>query len=449
MKLLGSFNGAKDSYYNLKRTLEKWFDNRLEPLMNRLITSMVIEIDNNVRTVMILNGDGGAKFDSPASSPKPSGICNNTNIYNIDNQPKEFHTCLNYNEVAKTELLYISNKVVGILCKNNNNICIGMKIFEGITYTEPEILNFIIKQYFIFGVFCGDYELITTILGHVGPNTVYPCIWCSMPKKNFKLLPSSIPESDKKERTIQSILENVKIVEESFQEYPTHEKPHKKRLEFANKIGSFKCSPIWKIKVSVIVPLPLHIVLGVTYYYDKLIQQQLSIIDNMVKSTTDLSNKSAVKQIAETVEEYLHHCRDSASEIKNLIFGNEKKMKDFVMRIANISEVVTYQGLNPKDRNCFKKVLLSLGKQKDNCNNVSFVEREAELLNEVFVLMENVSEMKEILGAWESRGVKALNNACKENGVDKEVYFAGMVVRALHQPFILYYFSLSSSSFFS
>ena len=216
MKLLGSFNGAKDSYYNLKRTLEKWFDNRLEPLMNRLITSMVIEIDNNVRTVMILNGDGGAKFDSPASSPKPSGICNNTNIYNIDNQPKEFHTCLNYNEVAKTELLYISNKVVGILCKNNNNICIGMKIFEGITYTEPEILNFIIKQYFIFGVFCGDYELITTILGHVGPNTVYPCIWCSMPKKNFKLLPSSIPESDKRKRTIRSILENVKICRREF-----------------------------------------------------------------------------------------------------------------------------------------------------------------------------------------------------------------------------------------
>ena len=62
--------------------------------------------------------------------------------------------------------------------------------------------------------------------------------------------------------------------------------------------------------------------------------------------------------------------------------------------------------------------------------------------------MENVGEMKEILGAWESRGVKALNNACKENGVDKEVYFADMVVRALHQPSILYYFSLSSSSSF-
>ena len=46
--------------------------------------------------------------------------------------------------------------------------------------------------------------------------------------------------------------------------------------------------------------------------------------------------------------------------------------------------------------------------------------------------MENVGEMKEILGAWESRGVKALNNACKENGVDKEVYFAGMVVRNLY-----------------
>ena len=63
--------------------------------------------------------------------------------------------------------------------------------------------------------------------------------------------------------------------------------------------------------------------------------------------------------------------------------------------------------------------------------------------------MENAGEMKEILGVWEIRGIKALNNACKENRVDKEVYFAGMVVRALNQLFILYYFSLSSSSFFS
>ena len=45
--------------------------------------------------------------------------------------------------------------------------------------------------------------------------------------------------------------------------------------------------------------------LGVTYYYDKLIQQKVSIIDNMVKSTTDLSNQSAVIKSAETTEEYL------------------------------------------------------------------------------------------------------------------------------------------------
>ena len=69
--------------------------------------------------------------------------------------------------------------------------------------------------------------------------------------------------------------------------------------------GSFKCSPIWKIQVSGIVPLSLHIVLGVTYHCDKLMRQQVTIIDNMVKSTTDLSNQSAVIKSAETTEEYL------------------------------------------------------------------------------------------------------------------------------------------------
>ena len=146
-------------------------------------------------------------------------------------------------------MLYISNKVVCIICKNDNNICIGIKTFEGITCTEPEISNFIIKQYCIFGVFCGDYEIITTVLGNVGPNAIYPCIWCSMPKKNFKLLPSSIPESDKKERTIQLILENVKIVEESFQECPTHEKSHKKRLEFSKKMEALSVYQFGRFKL--------------------------------------------------------------------------------------------------------------------------------------------------------------------------------------------------------
>ena len=46
--------------------------------------------------------------------------------------------------------------------------------------------------------------------------------------------------------------------------------------------------------------------------------------------------------------------------------------------------------------------------------------------------MEKVGEIKKMIGAWESRGVQFLNHACKENGVDKEVYFAGMVVRNLY-----------------
>ena len=64
-----------------------------------------------------------------------------------------------------------------------------------------------------------------------------------------------------------------KFVEESFQECPVHDKSHKKKLEFAKTNESFKCSPIWKIQVSVIVPLSLHIVLGLTYYYDESMQQ--------------------------------------------------------------------------------------------------------------------------------------------------------------------------------
>ena len=92
LKLLYSFDGSKDSYTNLECTLKKRFDNTLEPLMNRLIISMVIEIDNNVHTVIFLNQYGRARFDSPTSLPKPTGICNDVNIYNIDNQPEEFHT---------------------------------------------------------------------------------------------------------------------------------------------------------------------------------------------------------------------------------------------------------------------------------------------------------------------------------------------------------------------
>ena len=55
---------------------------------------------------------------------------------------------------------------------------------------------------------------------------------------------------------------------------------------------------------------------GVTYHFDKLMQHQLSIVDNMVKSTIDLSNKSALIEINEIVEEYLKHCRSSASKLR-------------------------------------------------------------------------------------------------------------------------------------
>ena len=85
LKLLCSFDGTKDSYTNLQCTLKKRFDNRLEPLTNRLIISMVFEIDNNVRTITFLNGYGIARFDSPTSLSNPSGICNDANIYNIHN----------------------------------------------------------------------------------------------------------------------------------------------------------------------------------------------------------------------------------------------------------------------------------------------------------------------------------------------------------------------------
>ena len=150
LKLLGSFDGAKDLYADLVRNFKKWFDNRLEPLMNRLITSIVIEIDNNFRTKIFLNGYGRARFDSPTSLPKSSGICNDADIYNIDNQYEGFYICLNFNKVVKTELTCLSNKVVGIICKNSENICTGMETFDGSTCTKPDISNIMIKQYCIF-----------------------------------------------------------------------------------------------------------------------------------------------------------------------------------------------------------------------------------------------------------------------------------------------------------
>ena len=53
--------------------------------------------------------------------------------------------------------------------------------------------------------------------------------------KKLKFLPSSIPDSEKGRRTIQSILENVIIVEETFQDYLAHGNNHKKRLEFVKQ----------------------------------------------------------------------------------------------------------------------------------------------------------------------------------------------------------------------
>ena len=51
-------------------------------------------------------------------------------IFTILNQPEEFHTCLIFNEIAKTESLCISNKMVVIVCKNIDNICIGIETFR-------------------------------------------------------------------------------------------------------------------------------------------------------------------------------------------------------------------------------------------------------------------------------------------------------------------------------
>ena len=68
-------------------------------------------------------------------------------------------------------------------------------------------------------------------------------------KKSFELLPSSVSDSESKERTIQSILENVKIVEDNFQECPAYEKIHKKRLEFAKKMEALSFHQFGRFKL--------------------------------------------------------------------------------------------------------------------------------------------------------------------------------------------------------
>ena len=73
----------------------------------------------------------------------------------------------------------------------------------------------------------------------------------------------------------------------------------------------------------------------------------------MVKSTTDLFNKSAVIEIAETADKCLQYFRYLSPETKILILGNKKNMEELVIKIANISEVLTYEGLNLKDRRFF------------------------------------------------------------------------------------------------
>ena len=51
------------------------------------------------------------------------------------------------------------------------------------------------------------------------------------------------------------------------------------------------------IQVSIIVPLPLHIVSGATDYFDTLMQQHLSIVDSIVTNTTDISNTATVIEL--------------------------------------------------------------------------------------------------------------------------------------------------------
>ena len=63
------------------------------------------------------------------------------------------------------------------------------------------------------------------------------------------MLPSSVSDSESKERTIQSILENVKIVEDNFQDCLAHEKTHKKRLEFAKKIKDLSVHQFERFKL--------------------------------------------------------------------------------------------------------------------------------------------------------------------------------------------------------
>ena len=127
--------------------------------MNRLIISLAIEIDNGIRTIIFLNCYGKARFDSPTSLPKSSDIRNDTDICSIDNQAEKCHTFVIFNEVAKTKLLCISNMVVGIMYKINDNVCIGMEKFEGIICTEQDISMIIIKQYCIFGLFLWRLQL--------------------------------------------------------------------------------------------------------------------------------------------------------------------------------------------------------------------------------------------------------------------------------------------------
>lgn len=120
----------------------------------------------------------------------------------------------------------------------------------------------------------GDYAFLSRLYGLSGPQGVFPCLWCLMPRKMMHSQPFHTYQA----RTLQSLRND----HDSFKRHCQSDK--KQAHKFHNSLHS----PLIDIPLGQVVPPYLHILLGIVLKHHKLLETSADTLDTSVSRVADI-----------------------------------------------------------------------------------------------------------------------------------------------------------------
>ncbi len=210
---------------------------------------------------------------------------------------------------------------------------------DGISYSIERFIN-------------GDYKCLCDEVGHQGASASFPCLWCKIKLELFRK--SKVPHTPLlvDNYTGQYSVPNLQLapeprtiegIEEDYANYLKHvskdDQNPRQKGKFHNSIVQDMLFPV-KNTLN-IVPLPLHLKLGLGANFFDLTENAAIKLDNRKKSSPEkqlLVNKW--KELSNRVEEAKNELENKKEEIGDLDIIETKERQEYIDNLAEL------------DRNC-------------------------------------------------------------------------------------------------